>query len=194
MSFVFPYPGRIGLVCLSVCPGWIDGRIGSQSIDYDYGSQSPQSVSLRIRRDSTQHEKKIFNLSLRSPLALLLSGLGGLRSFLASPAITKQTVSIQIHPRPLSHTHKRVTPGRRKEGRNILPILQIAVPLRDLRGEVDGVAREQQVVLGLDGEGVAHEGARVDGQRGSHLAGDAVDRYRLVCTYVCIYIYIYRTG
>jgi hypothetical protein len=36
------------------------------------------------------------------------------------------------------------------------------------------VAGEEEVVLGGDGEGVAHERGRVDGQGGGHVAGDAV--------------------
>jgi hypothetical protein len=36
------------------------------------------------------------------------------------------------------------------------------------------VAGEEEVVLGRDGKGIAHEGCRVDDQGTGHLAGDAV--------------------
>lgn len=56
-----------------------------------------------------------------------------------------------------------------------MPILYVAVPLCDLRCEVDGVAGEEEVVLGCDGEGVSHEDGGVAGQGQSHFAGDAVE-------------------
>ena len=54
-----------------------------------------------------------------------------------------------------------------------LPIPQIPPPLRQLRALVDEMAREQQVVLGRDGEGVAHERRAVDDEGAGHLAGDS---------------------
>lgn len=57
---------------------------------------------------------------------------------------------------------------------NVLPVVQIPVSLRELGGKVDSMAQEEEVVLGFDGEGVAHKGARVDGQCGGHLSGDTV--------------------
>jgi hypothetical protein len=46
---------------------------------------------------------------------------------------------------------------------NILPIVQISVSLRELGGEIDDVAAEEEIVFGRDGEGVAHEDAGVAG-------------------------------
>lgn len=59
--------------------------------------------------------------------------------------------------------------------RDILPIVQIAVSLGTLSGEVDSVAGEEEVVGRSDGEGVAREGSGVYNQGTGHLAGDAVD-------------------
>lgn len=42
------------------------------------------------------------------------------------------------------------------------------VSLCELRTFVDEMAEEEEIVLGLDGEGVAHEGCRVDGQGTGH--------------------------
>jgi hypothetical protein len=36
------------------------------------------------------------------------------------------------------------------------------------------MARKEQVILGLNGQGVAHEGARVQDQRSGHASGDTV--------------------
>jgi len=52
-------------------------------------------------------------------------------------------------------------------------VVDVAVALDQLRGEVDGVAAEEQVVCGGDGERVAHEGAAVEGEGAGHAAGDA---------------------
>ena len=52
-------------------------------------------------------------------------------------------------------------------------VLQVPVSLRELRALVDEVAQEEEVVLRLDGECVAHEGCRVDYQGACHLAGDS---------------------
>lgn len=59
---------------------------------------------------------------------------------------------------------------------NILPVVKVAVSLSTLGGEVNGVTSEEEVVLGGDGEGIAHEGTRVDNKGAGHLAGDAVCR------------------
>lgn len=67
----------------------------------------------------------------------------------------------------------------RVEG-NALPVVQVAVALGHLGAEVEGVAGEEEVVLGLDGEGVAHEGGGVDGQGTGHLARDAGDMLAVV--------------
>lgn len=64
-------------------------------------------------------------------------------------------------------------------GKDILPILQIPHALCGLGGEVDGVAREEEVVLGGDGQGVAREDGRVDGEGAGHFAGDAVFDHRV---------------
>lgn len=55
-----------------------------------------------------------------------------------------------------------------------IPELRPPVALRDLGGEVDGVAGEEKVVLGGHGEGVAHEDGGVGGEGEGHAAGDAV--------------------
>lgn len=44
-----------------------------------------------------------------------------------------------------------------------LPVTVPPVSLRELRVEVDEMACEEEVVLGLDGQGVAHKSCRVDG-------------------------------
>lgn len=51
-------------------------------------------------------------------------------------------------------------------------VLHPPIALRELRGLVDEVAGEEEVVPRGDGEGVAHEGGRVDGQGAGHAAGD----------------------
>jgi hypothetical protein len=57
---------------------------------------------------------------------------------------------------------------------HLLPVIVPPVPLCELRIEVDEMACEKEVILGCYGQGVAHECARVDGQGGCKLAGDAV--------------------
>lgn len=57
---------------------------------------------------------------------------------------------------------------------NILPVVQKSVSLRSLSGEVDEVAAKQEIVLGRDGEGVTHEGARVDHECTGHGSRDAI--------------------
>lgn len=68
----------------------------------------------------------------------------------------------------------RMTLLLNKIGSNILPVVEISVSLGELGGEVDRMAGEEEVVSGRDGESVAHEGSRVDGQSTSHLSRDAV--------------------
>lgn len=53
-------------------------------------------------------------------------------------------------------------------------VVKVAVALRQLRTLVDKVAGKEQVVARLHGQRVAHEDARVDDERASHLARDAV--------------------
>ena len=55
----------------------------------------------------------------------------------------------------------------------VVPVVQVPIPLHNLRGKVDGVAAEEEVVCGRDGERVTHEGCRVEGEGGGHAAGDA---------------------
>lgn len=55
-----------------------------------------------------------------------------------------------------------------------VPVVEVPVPLHKLRGKVDSVAAEEEVVCGCNGESVAHKCARVEGQRTSHAARDAV--------------------
>lgn len=52
-------------------------------------------------------------------------------------------------------------------------VVDVAVALDELGGEVDGVAAEEEVVGGRHGERVAHEGAAVEGEGAGHAAGDA---------------------
>lgn len=76
----------------------------------------------------------------------------------------------------------------RDKTNHILPILQISVSLSKLGGEVDRMATKEKVVLGCNGEGVAHENSRVDDQSAGHVSGDAVcfQRYlRLVLDLEC---------
>lgn len=47
---------------------------------------------------------------------------------------------------------------------------QISVSLCELRAFVDEVAQEEEVVFGLNGEGVPHECRRVDAKREGHVA------------------------
>ena len=51
-------------------------------------------------------------------------------------------------------------------------VVQVSVALRELRGAVDDVAREEEVVLGGNGKGVSRKNTRVDGKGTSHLARD----------------------
>lgn len=47
-------------------------------------------------------------------------------------------------------------------------VLQPSIRLRELRALVDEMAGEEEVVLGGDGEGVAHEGRGVHTQGAGH--------------------------
>lgn len=55
---------------------------------------------------------------------------------------------------------------------HLLPVLHEARALDQLRALVDEVAGKEQVVLGHNGHGVAHEDARVEDERDGHLAAD----------------------
>ena len=57
---------------------------------------------------------------------------------------------------------------------NSLPILHVPISLRQLRSEIDEMAAEQQVVLRLNSQGVAHKGAGVEDQGARHAAGYAI--------------------
>ena len=59
-------------------------------------------------------------------------------------------------------------------GRHLLPVIVPPISLHQLTVEVDEMAEEEKVVLGRDGHGVPHEGAAVEGERGSEGTGDAV--------------------
>lgn len=63
---------------------------------------------------------------------------------------------------------------------DILPVIQVPISLYGLRSEIDRMAGEEEVVLGRDGEGVAHECCGVDGEGAGHGAGDAVGFYQSV--------------
>lgn len=64
--------------------------------------------------------------------------------------------------------------GGGKEKEDILPVLQKAISLRQLRAFVDKVAAEEKVVLGRDGQRIAHEGRAVDDQGRRHPSRDTV--------------------
>ena len=66
---------------------------------------------------------------------------------------------------------------RQEERESLLPVIIPAVSLRQLGVEVDEVAGEEEVVLGRHGQGVAHEGARVDCEGGRECAGDTEEEY-----------------
>lgn len=55
-----------------------------------------------------------------------------------------------------------------------VPVIDEAIALRHLCGEVHRVAAEEKIVLGSDGHGVAHEDTGVAAEGESHAAGDAV--------------------
>lgn len=55
-----------------------------------------------------------------------------------------------------------------------VPVTQVSVTLEGLSGEVYEMASEEQIVLRRDGESVAHEGCRVDGESASHGSRDAI--------------------
>lgn len=56
----------------------------------------------------------------------------------------------------------------------VLPVLDVAVTLGSLCAEVDQVASEEEVVPGLNGHGVAHEGGAVTDKSCGHGTGDTV--------------------
>lgn len=111
------------------------------------------------------------SLLLCPSLSSLLTRLCTLRSKLslpASPAISSISFFLRLF---LSRT--LIYPETREGKGNALPVAQVPVTLRSLSGEVDKVAAEEEVVCGRDGEGVAHEGCRVDGESAGHCSGDA---------------------
>lgn len=55
---------------------------------------------------------------------------------------------------------------------NILPVVQITVCLGSLGAEVGEMAGEEEVVLGCNGKGVAHESSGIDDKSTSHGAGN----------------------
>lgn len=62
---------------------------------------------------------------------------------------------------------------------NALPVVEEPVSLGSLGTEVGQVAGEEEVVLGGDGEGVAHESGGVDDQGAGHGAGDTAQKWWL---------------
>lgn len=52
--------------------------------------------------------------------------------------------------------------------------VQVSVHLGELSRLVDQVAAEEEVIGGLDGQGEAHKGCRVDAEGEGHLAGDSI--------------------
>lgn|SRR4051812_22946367 len=63
-----------------------------------------------------------------------------------------------------------------------VPVLHVSVSLGKLRGAVDQVAAEEEVVLGRDSERVAHEDGGVAGQSGSHTTRDTTSTLAIDCT------------
>lgn len=74
------------------------------------------------------------------------------------------------------HHHHSPQPflEERMKNPNSLPILHIAIPLRQLRPEIDKMAPEQQIILRLNSQGIAHKGAGVEYQSAGHAAGYAI--------------------
>lgn len=66
---------------------------------------------------------------------------------------------------------------------DILPVIQVPISLYGLRSEIDRMAGEEEVVLGRDGEGVAHECCGVDGEGAGHGPGNAVGFYNQFLTF-----------
>lgn len=62
------------------------------------------------------------------------------------------------------------------EGDNSLPVVEVTVTLDGLGAKVGHVTSEEEVVLGSDGERVAHEGGSVDEQAAGHGTGDAAEK------------------
>ncbi len=62
----------------------------------------------------------------------------------------------------------------KKTKENVLPVLQEAVSLRQLRALIDEMAAEQEVVLRRHGQRVAHENGAVDNECRRHAARYAV--------------------
>jgi hypothetical protein len=115
--------------------------------------------------------------ALSNSLALLrlLSEL----SFSATPAKTKKHVSVRSNNN-VGNPHSTWTESHRNprgiSWGNALPVRQIPVSLGSLGAEVGQVAGKEKVVLGCDGEGVAHESASVDKQGSSHSTGDTAQK------------------
>jgi hypothetical protein len=57
---------------------------------------------------------------------------------------------------------------------DLLPVIHVAVTLDDLGAEVDGMAAEEEVVLGRHRQSVAREDGGVHDKCSSHTAGDAI--------------------
>lgn len=90
------------------------------------------------------------------------------------PVLTPTHTRTHTHTVRIPHHPFLQTTDDEDEKPNSPPVPQKPHPLRRLAPEIDEVAREQQVVLRRHGHGVAHEGRRVERQRGGHAAGDAV--------------------
>ena len=52
-------------------------------------------------------------------------------------------------------------------------VLHPPVALRELRPLIDEVAQEKEVILGRDGQGIAHECRGIDDESAGHRAGDS---------------------
>lgn len=108
---------------------------------------------------SNRHLYFILSLPQPSPHRLFLN-----------PFHNRRDLPLDSLDRVLARRERRL---RRLLAAVVVPV-DVTVPLRQLRELVDQVAAEEEVVLWLDGERVAHERGRIDGQGECHLARDAV--------------------
>ena len=79
----------------------------------------------------------------------------------------------QAPPHPLSPER------RRNENGHSLPILHIAISLRQLGTKIDNMAAKQQIILWLDRQSVAHKGAGIQDQGARHAAGYATSLHQV---------------
>lgn len=109
--------------------------------------------------------------------SLSLLRLLGELSFPATPAKTKKACQYAIKEQCRKSTWRRpyLNSSDMYWG-NALPVRQIPVSLGSLGAEVGQVAGKEKVVLGCDGEGVAHESTSVNEKGSSHGTRDAAQK------------------